>query len=75
MLKTYLAIPVGDERYRLLVLRRLRYQGALCLPGEILLVPVLATCVTLTRGANAPCRPADDRTAKDIELARLLAEA
>lgn len=62
-----------DPRYALIVTRRHWALGCMTPPGSILLLPSLREAVQAVRQGVA--RPADRRTAVDVELALLLERA
>jgi hypothetical protein len=61
--------------YRVRILRRIRVDGILVRPGQTLLVPRDRLAVVDFHVKTGAGRPADEETARDLELWRLLRQA
>lgn len=59
-----------DGRYRLLIIARCKHAGDSLRPGQLRLVEHLRDAAELVRRKQA--RPADQRTANDVEMYQLL---
>lgn len=64
-----------DDRYRLRILTRCRVAGLGLKVGATLLVPPDKLRVAAHLVKTGAARPLDERTARDVELHQLLAEA